>query len=466
MSAPLAQMSQPVTPSSSQVSPAMRICRHALESILGMLDLCGLGQALAVSREWSAAVRSMAPICASFERDEWRSEREGNVVYPLHLIDRILGSPLLRHLAAIHIRHPDPHMIVPWALINNASLALLAQHAPNLTSLSCALTLTPEEPLILPPTLTSLTLQLGSSYTGETINSVLTTVAALPSLCRLRLALASLDRWGFAEYFPFDETPIEFDLLSACPSLTHLELTTFDGRPPDLTEPQLEQIRLLGHLRQVDIGYLTPNALACFLKTPINARWQHIGRVRGDAHTGELLLRLPSLSKLDISYAKDTVTQIDFLPQLPQLTMLNQHCTTVPADAVLTSLLLCDGLTDLSLECGFDSSHWCSLLSHLPKLRRLQLRHADKLTTLECFAAGPITQSLEELVMEYVRLPPAEVSHLYKLRRLRTLRLENCFSPPLADATIASFSPPTALLPALTEFFCRERPLASVARHD
>ena len=48
----------------THVSPAMRIYRHALESILGMLKQGDLVQILAVSRSWAAAVRSLAPINA------------------------------------------------------------------------------------------------------------------------------------------------------------------------------------------------------------------------------------------------------------------------------------------------------------------------------------------------------------------------------------------------------------------
>ena len=50
--------------SSSHVSPAMRIYRHALESILAMVSLADLSRALAFCRSWSAAVRSTAPIQA------------------------------------------------------------------------------------------------------------------------------------------------------------------------------------------------------------------------------------------------------------------------------------------------------------------------------------------------------------------------------------------------------------------
>ena len=45
-------------PPPAHVSPAMRIYRDALESIFGLLSLGDLAHILAVSRSWSAAVRS------------------------------------------------------------------------------------------------------------------------------------------------------------------------------------------------------------------------------------------------------------------------------------------------------------------------------------------------------------------------------------------------------------------------
>ena len=81
----------------------MRLYRHALESMFAMLELGDLTQILAVSRDWAAAVRSMAPIHATIARDEYRSDWEGKEFRPLPPIARIAGSPLLRHVAALHI---------------------------------------------------------------------------------------------------------------------------------------------------------------------------------------------------------------------------------------------------------------------------------------------------------------------------------------------------------------------------
>ena len=159
---------------SAHVSPAMRIYRHALESAFAMLDLGDLSRCLAVSREWAAAVRSMKPIHTSIERDEYQMRSEKRVCHPLPPVLSIVASPLLRHLAAIQIHSSSPS----WTALDNVSLGLLVQHAPNLTALCCTLTLTSNEPLVLPARLTSLVLRLRGDDPDAAINGVLTTGCA------------------------------------------------------------------------------------------------------------------------------------------------------------------------------------------------------------------------------------------------------------------------------------------------
>ena len=242
----------------THVSPAMRLYTHALESIFAMLELSDLSRVVCVSREWSAAVRSMKPIHASIERDTWSSSWHSveRVFRPLCAIKRIVASPLLRHVASIHIRATNAVMTP----LNNKSLALLAQNAPYLTSLWCDLTLTPNKPLIMPGKLTSMELRLPGEYTDTQINSVLTTVAALPSLSHLALWIADF----------IHTTSVELRHLAACPSLTDLTLKGMHGTLPTLSNTQVEQIRSsLGHLRRFADGILMPSwALARFLRVP------------------------------------------------------------------------------------------------------------------------------------------------------------------------------------------------------
>ena len=440
---------QPAAPSSAHVSPAMRIYRHALESICGMLELGDLSRVLAVSRSWSAAVRSMTPTHAVISRDERASIRERNVFRPLPRIARIIRSPLLRHLAAIQISG----LRAAETSLTNESIDLLAQHAPNLNALWCKLSLTPNEPLTLPPKLQLLELELAGMDNDDVIDGVLTTLAALSSLSCLRLRLLSLIRRTAIR-----RTAIQWSILAACPSLTNLTLETRYGTRPRLSTDQLEQIRLnLGHLQRFSVGRMETDMLEHLLKPPVTARWRDIGRVEADARTGDLLLRLQTLTKLDLSYRVDTPPV--FLGQLQHLSSLELDCDNgggwfIPADALLASLVRCTSLFELNLSCRFDSAHWSALLAKLTALRKLTIGRGS-LKTLQCFPSSPIAQSLEELSLEYLKLPPAELSHLYALRGLRSLHLRYCFSPRLHDDTIDSLSPPTANLPMLTKFVSR-----------
>ena len=158
-------------------------------------------------------------------------------------------------------------------------------------------------------------------------------------------------------------------------------------------------------------------------------------------------------------YCIEHTEQVDFLSQLPHLAVLTLNCRPrgdwiVPADAVLASLVRCSGITELDLHCGFTSAHWSALLAKLTKLKRLTICGGD-IETLQFFAAGPITELLEELRLLGHRLPPAELPHLYGLRRLRAIHLDRCFSSQLSDGTVDSLFPPTPILPALTSLYLR-----------
>ena len=418
-------------------SPATRIYRHALESVLGMLPLADLLPVVAVSREWSSAVRSMATILAPLERDEYALLREGREFRSLPPIARLVGSPLLHQLAAIHIKHADGS----FTPLTNAALALLARHAPNLQSLWCTLVLAPLDPLLLPATLQSLHLRLSGKYASAVSNGVLTALCAVPSLSRLCLGLKLA---SFA-----DRSCVDLRLLAACPSLTDLTLTGLRGGHPRVSGEQIDQIRSsLGHLRRVDVKWMNADLQARFLQQSVTARWQDIGLVVGYERTGELLLRLP-ITTLQLRYHHDT-SHLGFLPQLPLLTALRltDYHSGACAGALLASLSQCPGLTALDLSHSFvlrfDTAQSCALFANLPSIKQLSMDQG--IQTLRCFAAGPITHSLEELSIGEVWL--SELAHLCCLRRLRTLHLRR---PCLDGAAVASLFPPTPLLPALTK---------------
>ena len=384
----------------------------------------------------------MKPINGSLERIQLHPDHK---VLSLPPIERIVGSPLLRHLAGIHISEVD----ASGTPLENESLALLAQHAPYLTSLWCELTLTPDQPLVFPCKLTSLNLALDSDHTSSTIDVVLLTLALLPSLSHLCIRTSVFKR----------ENTVEICLLADSRSLTSLDIGTFRGGAPTLTCAQQDQMRSsLGHLHRFNLHARMANNLARLLQPPVTACWQDIGYVEADEHTGQLLVTLQTLTRLDVYYTEPTA-HLDFLPQLPLLRVLvldsgSSEVWYIRADALLASLVRCICVTELNIHCGFNSAHFSALFAKLP-LKKLTIRGGE-LETLQCFAAGPITQSLDDLSIRWISLPPSELSRLYPLRRLRTLHLDGCFSARLSDAALDGVSPPTPLLPALTKLLYLE----------
>ena len=153
--------------------------------------------------------------------------------------------------------------------------------------------------------LASLNLALDGAYTDPEINDVLTSVAALASLWSLCIKLVAFQRECF----------VDLRILAACPSLSDLELASKVGAPK-FSQAQVDQIRTsLGHLQRLSVGWIKSDELARLLQPPVTARWQDIAQVQANARTGELLLRLPSLTKLGVRYAQPTV-HVDFLSQL------------------------------------------------------------------------------------------------------------------------------------------------------
>lgn len=405
----------------------MQLYRHALESILSLLELQDISCASSVSRSWSAAVSTMRPINSMIERNGLQCEAEDKAFRALPPIDSIVASPLLRHLGAVHVRGKSGGLTG----LTNDSLALFAQYAPSLTSLWCDLTLIPAAPLIFPMKLTSLELRLAVNTSAPDTDSVLTTLAVLPSLSRLSLRL-------------FMFVGVDLSLLAASRSLTDLTLHMLDGSQAKLTDRQVDQIRSsFSHLKH--IGDIEMSSLARLLRTPVNACWQDIGFLCADAHTGALLLSLPTLTKLSLCFLEDA-PPLDFLSKLPLLTALVLYFSddAFPDDLFVDSLLTCTGLTELDVNLlrSVDSAHLSTLFAGLPHLKTLKL--CVQLDSLECLSSGSLAQSLEDLtlvrcsgqgvplseleVMEPVSaLPVSELVHLFALKRLRSLEIDRIF---------------------------------------
>ena len=187
----------------------------------------------------------------------------------------------------------------------------------------------------------SLHLQLDINHTDAAVNRVLTTLAELPSLSQLQLGLAALRL----------PNSVELGLLADCRSLTDVELQA-GFAAVQLSDTQIDQIRSsLGYLRRFSVRLQTPDDIARLLQPPVTARWQDIGFVIIGARTGELLVGLPSLTRLELTYMHDR-SHVDFLTQLPHLTSFRLHCLkfargwSIHADALLASLVRCSCITE------------------------------------------------------------------------------------------------------------------------
>lgn len=239
------------------------------------------------------------------------------------------------------------------------------------------------------------------------------------------------------------------------------EINLYD---PPIPDEQVSQVRsYLGHLQRFSLDYYLDLArITRLLQPPVTMRWQDIGWIFADAHTSDIIVTLPTLTKLDLWFHEHT-PHADFLSQLPLLTTLKLDCRHSPmdmprrfailAEPLLASLLPCTGLNELDLNCGFSSEQVGTLLATLTKLRRLKLY--VKLKTLQCLASGPATQSLEHLSLyQHTSLPHSELVHMYALQGLRSLSIDQVFES-VDEDTLDSLCPPTQLFPRLTQLFCQ-----------
>jgi hypothetical protein len=94
----------------------------------------------------------------------------------------------------------------------------------------------------------------------------------------------------------------------------------------------------------------------------------------------------------------------------------------------------------------------------MPRLRELRLELKGPVESLSFLSAGTLPQSLTVLTTDLsschqLSLRPSELTHVNALRQLRKLTMYQSLSSPLSAATRALYQPPSALLPALNQFW-------------
>jgi len=421
---------------------ALRLHRHAQESVFAFCSLCELAAVCAVAREWRAAVGSMAPL--QFHQQDCGDDRAL----------QICASPLSRHVNAIRGRAGSNDAVPTCALLQP-----LSQRMPHLRSLRVSVRLPIASPLAFPARLQQLYVEIScaAGASDERLTAGFNeTLAAIAELAHLEKFFLAMPRR--ANFWP----DCSLAALALLPSLRSLHLVVSAVR---LSDKQVAELRALGHLDEVQISPMTKPLMCRLLATPHTLRWRYFDGFT--CITEEMAPLLTSLPLRILEGRLDT-PNCDFLAQMPQLTKLLLHYygrVTMDAERVLSALGQCVQLRVLSLQAPkaaflpFTSAQLGTCLARLSRLRSLRISSLGGLTTLACLTQGRLPRTLTSLILCGFdrRLPLAEWRHLLQLSALRSLSLWGVFDEQLSAEDQALLTPPSQspLLPQLANFRCK-----------
>jgi hypothetical protein len=425
---------------------AVRLHRHALESVFAFCNLRELSTMLRVSQDWSAAVHSMRPLQSPFRP-------KGNGTLPL-----VCASRLSRHISALH----------PHSPLSLDELSLLSRRLTNLRSLHCVL---PDNwtPMLLPSGLRNLIVRFGqpgilfadpfTDAQERALAEAIRGMAALPLLESLELDARDSQRCCL---IPLTDAP-------ALHTLT-LRLDESVLESPDVTAA----LRHMPHLRALKFNP-TSTAFTRLLQPPHTMNIDTLDvQSPFTVEFGTAIVHLPSLTDLTLYLCS---AHTDFLCNLPNLRRLHLFTRTAnsPLDAarIVHSLHSLTQMTDLSLDGNghdtaahpfrFTSGQLAECLPHMPQLTKLHLFHPAALDSLRFLSSSavPLSRSLMELTLcdFHPPLPLTELRHVDALSSLTNLTLTRVFDRPLDEPTLALYKPPSAVLPALCLFEHAWRPL-------
>jgi hypothetical protein len=418
--------------------------------VLSFLSLGELAAALAVNKEWAAAVLSMrsAMLLADIGRC---AELNG-----------LLSSRLRHHVGQLS---QTDAFNEPTLSLSSNDLVMVSIALPQLRSLSARLSVGPGvPPLEFPAQLQQLSMSL--DHSRHDASRIKTTL--LSSIGRLE-QLHTLHLW-----VP-QRAPTSLVMLQQLPLLRDLYLNMWfrDSEVQLATElralPWLHRLRIdsPSDFSQAPRVALWNALLADAPEEQLCALQWRDCTIVDFAFTDELtplLCRLPLLERLQADFAR--CSRFDFLAALPHLTHLALRLWSVDDDdwSNLLGVFTSDGLTRLralkvySGPCSSDDL--MLLLSHTPSLTSLTLCLLDEVSTLSLFGQLPkLAETLMQLTIECRRswrLTAADLPHLLSLQQLRTLRLLNWSSEKANRLTVADRAPfeqrPCAVLPHLEEF--------------
>jgi hypothetical protein len=416
------------------------------------------------------------------------------VIYSIPALDRLVASPLHRHVAEVDAR---PYIYEDLSLDEFRRLRSL----PRLTSLQCSFLISDLLPELddhdphpdhsrdqlaqamrdaLPPLLRSLTIALATSHDDYQIPFRQALLDALPSLAQLSHLDLADDEGDTADLSPLLRLPLLRHLKlpgDLSPEeravVKQLPLVSLDGHwtAPISDEESLLDLLTPPHrlqrLEQIDLRdhYIAPQAMAALLQLPALTELQPAA-IRPDcwgglrdftqlrvlqldsssSHTaeqlaalGESLSALPHLADLRMRFSSQVARDHDppLAMHLPALRTLSLNYAPIPPQSFVQHSPL---LQSLHLSVAPVPS--LGFLQHTPLLEELRL--------LSCTGLAGAGEAVVESLRTYPSL------------HLRTLVLQNCRID-LSGAQRTSLQPRSALLPALRSFQYSE-PAAAASR--
>jgi hypothetical protein len=414
---------------------------------MSFLTLRELAVALAVNKEWTAAVQSMRPAMLTADISS-------------ATVPAMTASRLRRHVG--ELSQLDQFQRRKLKLSSN-DLHALSDALSQLRSLYLRLNVLPGGPLLqFPARLQLLGVALDGFPDLQANTALLTSIGQLQQLHTLWLKLND----GRVTLAPLQQLLLLRDLHLDMP-LKH----TSEQLAADLRAlPWLHRLCVVGQAvdsMQSDRAALLHALLREEPAEQLRAlQWRDL-RIASLSFSDELaalLLRLPSLEHL-AAYLSGC-TRFDFLAALPRLTSLELDMWTFDDEARrnMLAIFTSNGLVRLhalQLSNGpFSGDDLVQLLSHTPALTSLKLHGLLTVSSLSFFRELPkLTQSLTTLMVgcsHRWRLTAADLPPLLVLQQLRELRLiqwpDELVDSPTADDRAPFEQRPCAVLPKLELF--------------
>lgn len=399
--------------SEPKLPPASKLYRHALESVLAFCSLQELHAVLAVSREWSAAVDSMHPICYT--------------VKSVGQIPCLSGSRLSRHVLEVHamssVSFADLHVLsnrLPW--LEQLSLTWTADLGRATDSAALSLSQMHQ--------LTRFRLYLMHHPEGDvTVESRAQYAVAANQLVR---AVAGMQRLEEFRLFLLCSQGINLAPLAGLNRLRELFVLTSTKFPSECPSvDQVTALRQMSTLEQLGHNFTDRNGiLRLLLQAPTPPlRWTSALVSSGAADLVPQLQSLPSLTGLDVQVESADVGFLMSFPRLISLTVSAPSDDRVLSAAsyasLLSTLTRCPQISVLSLQnLPWSSAELGAQLTALPRLSELTLNSMPELTSLSFLNTAALSASLTSLsIFCCVKVPSSEIEHLLPLRPLRLLNV-------------------------------------------